>query len=85
LAAVFRRLVEHPRSRTDVQNIDLMNLAGFAVTSPSNWLKDEADAKGAAMTKDEPRGCLRHAVRDLEVDISGGGQSRTTRGDEEEP
>jgi hypothetical protein len=54
-AAVFRRLVEHLRSRTDVQNIDLMNLAGFCRNCLSNWLKDEADAKGAAMTKDESR------------------------------
>jgi uncharacterized protein len=54
-AAVFRRLVEHLRGRTDVQNIDLMNLAGFCRNCLSNWLKDEADAKGAAMTKDESR------------------------------
>lgn len=54
-AAVFRRLVEHLRSRTDVQNIDLMNLAGFCRNCLSNWLKEEADAKGAAMTKDESR------------------------------
>ena len=54
-AAVFRRLVEHLRARTDVQNIDLMNLAGFCRNCLSNWLKDEADAKGAAMTKDESR------------------------------
>jgi hypothetical protein len=54
-AAVFRRLVEHLRSRTDVQNIDLMNLAGFCRNCLSNWLKDAADAKGTAMTKDESR------------------------------
>ena len=54
-AAVFRRLVEHLRSRTDVQNIDLMNLAGFCRNCLSNWLKEEADATGAAMTKDESR------------------------------
>jgi hypothetical protein len=54
-AAAFRRLVEHLRSRTDVQNIDLMNLAGFCRNCLSNWLKDAADAKGAAMTKDESR------------------------------
>jgi uncharacterized protein len=54
-AAVFRRLVEHLRSRSDVQNIDLMNLAGFCRNCLSNWLKEEADAKGAAMTKDESR------------------------------
>jgi len=54
-AAVFRRLVEHLRSRTDVQNIDLMNLAGFCRNCLSNWLKDAADADGVAMSKDESR------------------------------
>lgn len=54
-AAVFRRLVEHLRSRTDVQNIDLMNLAGFCRNCLSNWLKDAADAEGVAMSKDESR------------------------------
>src|SRR5437868_11571705 len=52
-AAVFRRLVEHLRSRTDVQNIDLMNLAGFCRNCLSNWMKDAADAKGVALSKDE--------------------------------
>ena len=54
-AAVFRRLVEHLRARTDVQNIDLMNLAGFCRNCLSNWMKDAADAKGVAMSKDESR------------------------------
>jgi hypothetical protein len=54
-AAVFRRLVEHLRTRSDVQNIDLMNLAGFCRNCLSNWLKEEADAKGTAMSKDESR------------------------------
>lgn len=54
-AAVFRRLVEHLRTRTDVQNIDLMNLAGFCRNCLSNWLKDAADAKGVALSKDESR------------------------------
>ena len=54
-AAVYRRLVEHLRSRTDVQNIDLMNLAGFCRNCLSNWMKEAADAKGVAMTKDESR------------------------------
>src|SRR5262245_29588707 len=54
-AAVFRRLVEHLRSRTDVQNIDLMNMAGFCRNCLSNWLKDAADAEGVAMSKDESR------------------------------
>jgi hypothetical protein len=54
-AAVFRRLVEHLRSRTDVQNIDLMNLAGFCRNCLSNWMKDAADEKGVAFTKDASR------------------------------
>ena len=54
-AAVFRRLVEHLRARTDVQNIDLMNLAGFCRNCLSNWLKDAADAQGVALSKDESR------------------------------
>ena len=54
-AAVFRRLVDHLRSRTDVQNIDLMNLAGFCRNCLSNWIKDAADEKGVPLTKDESR------------------------------
>ena len=54
-AAVFRRLVEHLRTRTDVQNIDLMNMAGFCRNCLSNWMKDAADAEGVAMTKDDSR------------------------------
>ncbi|WP_298253833.1 DUF1244 domain-containing protein [Bradyrhizobium sp.] len=54
-AATFRHLLQHLRSRTDVQNIDLMNLAGFCRNCLSNWLKEEADAKGLAMSKDESR------------------------------
>jgi uncharacterized protein len=54
-AAVFRRLVTHLRERTDVQNIDLMNLAGFCRNCLSNWMKEEADAKGADLSKDESR------------------------------
>jgi uncharacterized protein len=54
-AAVFRRLVEHLRTRTDVQNIDLMNLAGFCRNCLSNWMKEAADAGHIAMTKDESR------------------------------
>ena len=54
-AAVYRRLVEHLRSRTDVQNIDLMNLAGFCRNCLSNWMKEAADAEGVPMSKDESR------------------------------
>ena len=54
-AAAFRRLVEHLRARTDVQNLDLMNLAGFCRNCLSNWYKDAADARGVALTKDQSR------------------------------
>jgi hypothetical protein len=54
-AAAFRRLTEHLRTRADVQNIDLMNLAGFCRNCLSNWMKDAADAKGVPLTKDESR------------------------------
>ena len=54
-AAAFRRLLEHLRERTDVQNIDMMNLAGFCRNCLSNWMKDAADAKGVALSKDESR------------------------------
>ena len=54
-AAVFQRLVDHLRNRTDVQNIDLMNLAGFCRNCLSNWMKEEADARGLAVSKDESR------------------------------
>jgi hypothetical protein len=54
-AAAFRRLVDHLRQRTDVQNLDLMNLAGFCRNCLSNWYREAAEAKGVAMTKDESR------------------------------
>ena len=54
-AAVYRRLVEHLRKRTDVQNIDMMNLAGFCRNCLSNWMKDAADDMGLSMTKEASR------------------------------
>jgi hypothetical protein len=54
-AAAFRRLVEHLRERTDVQNIDLMNLAGFCRNCLSNWVREAAEAHGVALSKDESR------------------------------
>jgi hypothetical protein len=50
-AAVFRRLVEHLRGRTDVQNIDMMNLAGFCRNCLSNWYQDAAVEKGLELDK----------------------------------
>jgi uncharacterized protein len=54
-AAVYRRLVEHLRKRADVQNIDLMILAGFCRNCLSDWMREAADAKGVAMTKEKSR------------------------------
>jgi hypothetical protein len=54
-AAAFRRLVEHLRERTDVQNIDLMNLAGFCRNCLSNWMKDAADERKLDLSKEEAR------------------------------
>src|SRR5947209_6867445 len=54
-AAAFRRLIEHLRSRTDVQNIDLMNLAGFCRNCLSNWMKDAAAAHGVSLSREESR------------------------------
>ncbi len=54
-AAAFRRLVEHLRERTDVQNIDLMNLAGFCRNCLSNWYREAAEAEGVPLSKDESR------------------------------
>ncbi len=54
-AAAFRRLVEHLRGRTDVQNIDLMNLAGFCRNCLSNWYQSAAAEKGIPLGKDAAR------------------------------
>ncbi|MDQ0316807.1 DUF1244 domain-containing protein [Amorphus orientalis] len=54
-AAVFRRLVDHLRTRTDVQNIDLMNLAGFCRNCLSNWYQDAAQERGLDVEKDAAR------------------------------
>ncbi|MFN3743299.1 MAG: DUF1244 domain-containing protein [Hyphomicrobiaceae bacterium] len=54
-AAAFRRLVEHLRTRHDVQNIDLMNLAGFCRNCLANWYQEAAHASGHTLSKDEAR------------------------------
>lgn len=54
-AAAFRRLVEHLRERTDVQNIDLMNLAGFCRNCLSNWYREAAEARGIPLGKEDSR------------------------------
>lgn len=54
-AAAFRRLVEHLRERNDVQNIDLMNLAGFCRNCLSNWYREAGEASGIEISKDQSR------------------------------
>ena len=54
-AAAFRTLVAHLRERCDVQNIDLMNLAGFCRNCLSKWYRAAAAEKGREMTYDEAR------------------------------
>ena len=54
-AAAFRTLLAHLRERTDVQNIDLMNLAGFCRNCLAKWYRAAAEERGQAMTDDEAR------------------------------
>ena len=54
-AAAFRRLRNHLRERTDVQNIDLMNLSGFCRNCLSRWYMEEANEKGIGLDKDTAR------------------------------
>ena len=54
-AAAFRRLLAHLRERSDVQNIDLMILAGFCRNCLSNWYQDAAEAAGSPIGKDAAR------------------------------
>jgi hypothetical protein len=64
-AAAFRRLVEHLRQRTDVQNIDLMNLAGFCRNCLSNWYQEAAGERGLAIDK----GAAREIVYGMPYDV----------------
>tara|TARA_Y100001970_G_scaffold218177_1_gene267514 strand:- start:980 stop:1225 length:246 start_codon:yes stop_codon:yes gene_type:complete len=54
-SAVFERLLEHLRSRKDVQNIDLMNLAGFCRNCLSKWYREEAKKKGVEISDMDAR------------------------------
>jgi uncharacterized protein len=54
-AAAFRRLVTHLRTRSDVQNIELMNLAGFCRNCLANWYQEADNATGGTLTKDASR------------------------------
>lgn len=54
-AAAFRRLRDHLRERTDVQNIDLMNLSGFCRNCLSRWYDEAAAERGIDLGKDAAR------------------------------
>ena len=54
-AAAFRTLVAHLRARSDVQNIDLMNLAGFCRNCLSRWYREAAEAQGIALSDPDAR------------------------------
>jgi len=54
-AAAFRRLLSHLRKRTDVQNIALMELAGFCRNCLANWYQEAASEKGLPLSKEEAR------------------------------
>lgn len=54
-AAAFRRLIAHFRERTDVQNIDLMNLAGFCRNCCAKWYRAAAEERGVEMSYDKAR------------------------------
>jgi hypothetical protein len=54
-AAAFRKLVDHLRNRSDVQNIDLMNLAGFCRNCLSKWYRAAAEERGIDLSYDDAR------------------------------
>ena len=54
-AAAFRRLIDHLDSRKDVQNIDLMDLAGFCRNCLSRWYQEAAEERGVTVDKDAAR------------------------------
>ncbi len=54
-AAAFRRLLDHLRARSDVQNIDLMTMAGFCRNCLADWYRDAAEARGVEISKDAAR------------------------------
>ena len=54
-SAAFERLIQHLRERKDVQNIDLMNLAGFCRNCLSKWYREEAQKKGIEISDPDAR------------------------------
>jgi hypothetical protein len=57
-AAAFRRLVAHLRARSEVQNIDLMILAGFCRNCLGDWLAEAAEERGVALSKEDARAAV---------------------------
>ena len=54
-SAAFERLIQHLRERKDVQNLDLMNLAGFCRNCLSKWFREEAQKKGIEISDSDAR------------------------------
>ena len=54
-SAAFERLIQHLRERKDVQNLDLMNLAGFCRNCLSKWYREEAEKKGIEISEPDAR------------------------------
>jgi uncharacterized protein len=54
-AAAFRRLLQHLRERSDVQNIELMTLAGFCRNCLADWYREAAEERGQSLSKDQAR------------------------------
>ena len=80
-AAAFRRLVEHLRERHDVQNIDLMNMAGFCRNCLANWYQEAASEQRArAQQGRRARGDLRHALQGVAGQAPKGGERRAEGG-----
>ena len=69
-SAVFDRLIQHLRERKDVQNIDLMNLAGFCRNCLSKWYREEAEKKrNRNLRSCGTKTCLWNAIRGMEEKI----------------
>ena len=83
-AAAFRRLVAHLRDRTDVQNIDMMNLAGFCRNCLSRWYQEAAAERGVDVQGRGPGDRLRHALRGLARETPDRGRAGEAGGVREE-
>ena len=70
-SAAFERLIQHLRERKDVQNLDLMNLAGFCRNCLSKWFREEAQKKGNRNFRSgRKKTYLRYVLRRMEKKIS---------------